>query len=68
MLCLGWLVYLSATSTDLLSGTSDPEDEDEQTGRQQLPNEQDGTEGEVTTVAEVGLQIGLKQTPDTVHL
>lgn len=45
---------------DLLSGPADSEEEDEEAGREQLPDEEDGTERQVASVAEFTLQVSLK--------
>ena len=44
----------------LLSGLANPEDEDEQTGWEQFPYEEDGTEDQVATVAQFITQVSLQ--------
>lgn len=43
----------------LLSRSANPEDEDEQPGREQLPYEEDGPESQVPPVTQFTLQISL---------
>lgn len=45
---------------NLLSGPADSEEQDEEAGREQLPDEEDGTERQVASVAEFTLQVSLK--------
>lgn len=43
----------------LLSGPAHSEDEDEEAGGEQLPDEEDGTEGQVACVAQLTAQVSL---------
>lgn len=45
----------------LLSRLANPEDNDQQTGWKQLPNEEDGTEGQVAFVSQLTVQVSLQE-------
>lgn len=50
----------------LLSGLANPEDEDEQTGWEQFPYEEDGTKDQVATVAQFISQVSLQTNKHSV--